>query len=148
MFAAPTGTLIIKQGGLANLLNGFSKWPEQSACRRAAIAIGPEVLRRWDQIASFIPQDLTNLVNGFSKWPEKATSRHTTVAVANEILGRVTQLSQFTEQDLSSLVNGFSKWPEEPACRQATVEIASEVVRCADYLPDYPAGICESGEWF
>ncbi|WP_173514834.1 shikimate kinase, partial [Sinorhizobium psoraleae] len=106
---------------LANLVNGFSKWPEEAGCREATVAIAGEVP---SQLSYFDPQALANLVNGFSKWPEEAGCREATVAIAGEVPSR---LSAFKPQALANLVNGFSKWPEEAGCREATVAIAGEV---------------------
>lgn len=57
---------------LANLVNGFSKWPGEAASRQATTAIGSEVCRRAARgetgFSDFNHQDLVNLANGFSKW--------------------------------------------------------------------------------
>ncbi|WP_429034130.1 shikimate kinase [Bradyrhizobium sp. I1.14.4] len=106
---------------LANLVNGFSKWPDAERCCEAAVAIAGEVPSR---LSGFDPQARANLVNGFSKWPDVAACREAAVAIAGEVPSR---LSGFNPQQLANLVNGFSKWPDAERCREAAVAIAGEV---------------------
>ncbi|MGY3487747.1 hypothetical protein ACVW1C_005630 [Bradyrhizobium sp. USDA 4011] len=76
---------------LAGLINGFSKWPEGSDFRQAAVAIAGEVIRRagsHHQLSEFRQQGLVSLVNGFSKWPEEVASRQAATTLALEILRR------------------------------------------------------------
>ncbi|NOJ50136.1 hypothetical protein [Bradyrhizobium archetypum] len=90
---------------LGLLVNGFSKWPEETASRQAAIAVAGEVLRRlgrYPRFSEFTPRGLANLVNGFSKWPKEAVSRKAIFAIAGEVLRRGDQLSLFNQQDWRS----------------------------------------------
>ncbi|WP_244561564.1 shikimate kinase, partial [Ensifer aridi] len=112
---------------LANLVNGFSKWPEQERTREATVAIAGEIVARAGKLSRFSGQHLANLVNGFSKWPEQERTRAAAVAIADEVVARGGELSGFTDQHLANLVNGFSKWPQEPECYQALVEIARDL---------------------
>ncbi|KUM23573.1 shikimate kinase [Mesorhizobium loti] len=113
-------------------MNGFSKWPDETGCCQATVALADEVRRRGAQLTDFTAQELANLVNGFSKWPAEAGCRDATVAIAGDMLrraNRAEQLSAFNPQDLANLVNGFSKWTDATGCGNASVAIAAEV-RC------------------
>ncbi|MGX9087408.1 shikimate kinase, partial [Mesorhizobium sp. 98Argb] len=124
---------------LANLVNGFSKWPED--CRDATIAIAVEVCHRASRpkvgLSSFNAQNLATLVNGFSKLQAPECLR-AAVVIANEVsslLHENADLSALHPQALQNLVNGFSKWPED--CRRGTVAIARRIPGWADQLPDF-----------
>ncbi|WFU40169.1 shikimate kinase [Bradyrhizobium sp. CB82] len=115
---------------LANLVNGFKKWPERARCGDATAAVAREVLGRAEQLRFFTPQELANLVNGCSKWPQDEDCRRATVAIAEKIVARANSdgtFSGFAAQELSNLVNGFSKWPQDEDCGKAIVEIAKEI---------------------
>ncbi|UVO33082.1 shikimate kinase [Bradyrhizobium arachidis] len=121
--------------GLASLVNGFSKWPEQ--CRDVTVAIANEILARKEDLSAFDPQGLSNLVSGFSKWPKETICHEITVAIANEIAARNEGLSDFDSQGLASLADGFIKWPDESGSGLAKIAIAKEVIARADLLPDF-----------
>ncbi|WP_202308609.1 shikimate kinase [Mesorhizobium sp. L-8-10] len=111
---------------LANLVNGFSKWPLD--CRGAIVAIARQVAGGAGKLPVFDAQALANLVNGFSKWPEDC--RGATIAIAAEVCRLAdlpkAGLSGFDPQHLANLVNGFSKL-QAAECSRATVAIAGEV---------------------
>ncbi|WP_245509352.1 shikimate kinase [Bradyrhizobium zhanjiangense] len=122
---------------LANLVNGFGKWPEQ--CRDVAVAIAKEVLARKEELSACDPQALALLVSGFSNWPKETICRDVTVAIANEIAAREEGLSDFDSQGLATLANGLIKWADEVDSSSAKIAIAREVIARADLLPTFTA---------
>ncbi|MBO4227559.1 shikimate kinase [Bradyrhizobium neotropicale] len=115
---------------LSLLVNGFSKWPEQGACRQAACVVADIVSA--DNLSDFEIQHLAISVNGFSKWPQEAACGRATIAVASELvrLG-AGGLFRATEQQLANLVNGFAKWPQDGNLGRAEVLVAAEIDRRA-----------------
>ncbi len=121
--------------GLALLVNGFSKWPQQENSRQAIIAVAAEIRSRPADLSDFGPQNLANVVNGLSKWPDEEECYGVVEAIAREVCERAIEgagLSGFNAQALANLVNGFSKAPELGNSRHATIVIADEVCRLAD----------------
>ncbi|WFU40243.1 hypothetical protein QA640_39615 [Bradyrhizobium sp. CB82] len=114
---------------LSLLVNSFSKWPEELACRQATLSVADEVVRRPDQL-SYSPQGLANLVNGFNKWPDQAATRRATVTIAGEVCRRAPRLSDCTSRELANL-DGFSKYPwmrGKPQLRLLVRSLAAPIV--------------------
>ncbi|TPJ90088.1 hypothetical protein FJ491_32075, partial [Mesorhizobium sp. B2-5-10] len=71
---ASAGAVVARDGNLdgfsdselANLVNGFSRWPDQQETREATLAIAGAVVARDGNLDGFSDPELANLVNGFS----------------------------------------------------------------------------------
>ena len=112
---------------LADLVNGFSRWPDQQKTREATVAIAGAVVARAGNLDRFSDPELADLVYGFSRWPDQQKTREATVAIAGAVVARAGNLDGFSDQALANLVNGFGKWPEEEKARKAIVAIAGEL---------------------
>ncbi|WP_136625458.1 shikimate kinase [Mesorhizobium norvegicum] len=112
---------------LADLVNGFSRWPDQQKTREATVAIAGAVVARDGNLDGFSDSELADLVNGFSRWPDQQKTREATVAIAGAVVARDGNLDGFADQKLANLVNGFGKWPEEEKARKGIVAIAGEL---------------------
>ncbi|MBP1299731.1 shikimate kinase [Bradyrhizobium elkanii] len=111
---------------LSLLMNGFSKWPEQRACREAGLKVANDV--EADLLTDFALQHLSTLVNSFSKWPQEPACERATIAVASELVRRgAAELFRADEQQLANLVNGFGKWPQDANLGGAEALIAAEI---------------------
>ncbi|ARP67378.1 MULTISPECIES: shikimate kinase [Mesorhizobium] len=132
---ASAGAVVARDGNLdgfsdselANLVNGFSRWPDQQETREATLAIAGAVVARDGNLDGFSDPELANLVNGFSRWPDQQETREATLAIAGAVVARDGNLDGFSDSELANLVNGFGKWPEEEKARKAIVAIASEL---------------------
>ncbi|MDH2348860.1 shikimate kinase [Bradyrhizobium sp. SSUT77] len=113
--------------GLADLVNGFSRWSEQQKTREATVAIAGAVVARAGNLDGFSDPGLADLVNGFSRWPDQQKTREAAVAIAGTVVARSGNLDGFSDQELANLVNGFGKWPEQEKARKAIVAIAGEL---------------------
>lgn len=115
------------------LINAFSKWPGDDACRAGLQAMAGVVARDEDQLFSpeqYQPQALARIINGVSKFPDEARCLRAALAVAEALQQRRDELddpTQFKPQELAMCLNGLSKWPKEEACLQAA-RVAAEAV--------------------
>ncbi|MHC2295903.1 hypothetical protein ACVJBD_000109 [Rhizobium mongolense] len=98
---------------LADLVNGFSRWPDQQKTREATLAIAGEVVARAGNLDGFSGQELANLVNGFGKWPEEEKARKAIVAIAIELGSEGRRFSTFSTPALVRIANGLSRGIEE-----------------------------------
>ena len=78
---------------LRQLLNGFSKWPENLVCKKTALALAGEVHLRLDSGAAAPYDDLdwTLIANACGKWPGDASSEALTATVARRFCVRSNQ---------------------------------------------------------
>ncbi|WP_246800898.1 shikimate kinase [Mesorhizobium amorphae] len=113
---------------LADLVNGFSRWPDQQKTREATLAIAGAVVARDGNLDGFSDPELADLVNGFSRWPDQQKTREATLAIAGAVVARDGNLDGFSDPELADLVNGFSRWPDQQKTREATLAIAGAVV--------------------
>ncbi|VIO70562.1 Shikimate kinase [Bradyrhizobium ivorense] len=109
---------------LADLVNGFSRWPDQQKTREATVAIAGAVVARAGNLHGFSDQELANLVNGFGKWPEEEKARKAIVAIAGELGSKGRRFSTFSTSALVRVANGLSRSIEAG-------EIAGEVAEPA-----------------
>ncbi|KQV78905.1 type III effector protein skwp2 [Rhizobacter sp. Root1221] len=121
------------------LINAFSKWPRDDACRAGLLAMAGVVACDEEQLFSpeqYQPQALARIINGVAKFPEEARCRRAALAVAEALQQRRDELNdpkQFKPQELAVCLNGLSKWPTEEACRQAArVAAGAVILRTAD----------------
>ncbi len=114
------------------LINAFSKWPEDDACRvgvqllAGVVACEQEALRSETQ---YQPQALARIVNGVSKWPEDKNCRQAAAAVAEALWQRRDELdnpADFKPHELAMCLNGLSKFTED-ACERAAMAVAGAV---------------------
>ncbi|VIO69758.1 Shikimate kinase [Bradyrhizobium ivorense] len=98
---------------LADLVNGFSRWPDQQKTREATVAIAGAVVARAGNLHGFSDQELANLVNGFGKWPEEEKARKAIVAIAGELGSKGRRFSTFSTPALGRTANGLSRAIEE-----------------------------------
>ncbi|CCM79617.1 shikimate kinase [Rhizobium mesoamericanum] len=109
---------------LADLVNGFSRWPDQQKTREATVAIAGAVVARDGNLDGFSDDELAHLMNGFSKWPEEEKARKAIVAIAGELGSKGRRFSTFSTPALVRIANGLSRGIEEG-------EIAGEVAEPA-----------------
>ncbi|PBB98994.1 shikimate kinase [Mesorhizobium sp. WSM3862] len=98
---------------LADLVNGFSRWPDQQKTREATVAIALAVVARDGHLDGFSDQELANLVHGFGKWPEEENARKAIVAIAGELGSKGRRFSAFSTPALVRIANGLSRGIEE-----------------------------------
>ncbi|MGY2986245.1 shikimate kinase/phage tail protein X [Bradyrhizobium sp. USDA 4508] len=98
---------------LADLVYGFSRWPDQQKTREATVAIAGAVVTRAGNLSRFSDQELANLVNGFGKWPEEEKAREAIVAIAGEFGSKGRRFSTFSMPALARIANGLSRVIEE-----------------------------------
>ncbi|WFU07412.1 hypothetical protein QA648_35810 (plasmid) [Rhizobium sp. CB3171] len=94
---------------LADLVNGFSRWPDQQKTREATVAIAGAVVARAGNLDGFSDEELANLVNGFGKWPEEEKARKAMVAIARELGSKGRRFSTFSTPALVRIANGLSR---------------------------------------
>ncbi|MHA6882714.1 XopAD/skwp family type III secretion system effector [Ralstonia pseudosolanacearum] len=115
------------------LINAFSKWPEDEACRVGAQLLAGVVADEPDALLSpvqYQPQSLARLVGGVSKWPEDKTCRQAAAVLAGALWQRRQELDNpedFKPQELAMCLNGLSKFTDA-ACEQAAMAVAGAVV--------------------
>lgn len=115
------------------LINAFSKWPEDEACRVGAQLLAGVVADEQDALLSpvqYQPQALARLVGGVSKWPDDKTCRQAAAAVAGALWQRRQELDNpeaFKPQELAMCLNGLSKFTDA-ACEQAAMAVAGAVL--------------------
>nr|WP_232520334.1 XopAD/skwp family type III secretion system effector [Ralstonia solanacearum] len=122
------------------LINAFSKWPEDDACRVGVQLLAGVVACEKDALllsTQYQPQALARIFNGVSKWPEDKNCREAAVTLAEALWQRRDELDNpgdFKPQELAMCLNGLSKFTDN-ACEQAAMAVAGAVIsRSAELL--------------
>lgn len=115
------------------LINAFSKWPEDEACRAGAQLLAGVVADEQDALLSpvqYQPQSLARLIGGVSKWPDDKTCRQAAAVLGGALWQRRKELDNpedFKPQELAMCLNGLSKFTDA-ACEQAAMAVAGAVI--------------------
>ncbi|OAI76215.1 type III effector protein skwp2 [Ralstonia solanacearum] len=115
------------------LINAFSKWPEDEACRAGAQLLAGVVADEPDALLSpvqYQPQSLARLIGGVSKWPDDKTCRQAAAVLGGALWQRRKELDNpedFKPQELAMCLNGLSKFTDA-ACEQAAMAVAGAVI--------------------
>nr|WP_247645562.1 hypothetical protein [Ralstonia solanacearum] len=115
------------------LINAFSKWPEDEACRMGVQLLAGVVARDTEALLSpvqYQPQALARIFNGVSKWPDDPHCKQAAEVLAEALWQRREELvnaQDFKPQELAMCLNGLSKFTTD-ACEQAAIAAADAVI--------------------
>ncbi len=115
------------------LINAFSKWPEDKACRMGVQLLAGVVARDTEALLSpvqYQPQALARIFNGVSKWPDDPHCTQAAEVLAEALWQRREELvnaQDFKPQELAMCLNGLSKFTSD-ACERAAIAAADAVI--------------------
>ncbi|WP_412770769.1 XopAD/skwp family type III secretion system effector [Ralstonia solanacearum] len=115
------------------LINAFSKWPEDKACRMGVQLLAGVVARDTEALLSpvqYQPQALARIFNGISKWPDDPHCTQAAEVLAEALWQRREELvhaQDFKPQELAMCLNGLSKFTSD-ACERAAIAAADAVI--------------------
>ncbi|MCL9844390.1 XopAD/skwp family type III secretion system effector [Ralstonia solanacearum] len=115
------------------LINAFSKWPEDEACRMGVQLLAGVVAREKEALLSpveYQPQALARIFNGVSKWPDDPHCKQAAEMLAEALWQRREELvdaQDFKPQELAMCLNGLSKFTSD-ACERAAIAAADAVI--------------------